>query len=390
VYHRERVEDPWFAATQEVPVKDENTKVLFIPDEPARVVGCTYQSTICNPELAGSPCAEDLKDEETRLAKMWPDDLDRAAIMGFIFAFSAFSILPESIYEYPGLPSLLSRFTLDGPLQVDAIPFNQWQKEMEYTFQITLASFQSAMAAATQKGALWFRNETYCPTPKACQALCRNQASHPSRHIVEEHGLTVYQKIRSPDFYSFSVLGVSVILCTGLFLMSVSTWIESIAAFLLRCRGWGRSGSVPKYAMLEWNNNSALQLQRLAHEAVGSGTWIRTTRSVPVTECGETLGALDVSDPEHVRLRRHASSQELSNLYSNSNHGENSSHSSTTMNNTSSDTLRPRYYSGLRYKEDDTHDCLRSPDDFYEGDDPMATRSRSSSSYMRVAAQEYL
>jgi hypothetical protein len=48
--------------------------------------------------------------------------------------------------------------------------------------------------------------------------------------------------------------------------------------------------------------NETFQLQRLAHEEVGLGTWSRTTDFIPVTKPREELALLDLSYPGHPRL----------------------------------------------------------------------------------------
>jgi hypothetical protein len=53
------------------------------------------------------------------------------------------------------------------------------------------------------------------------------------------------------------------------------------------------------YSRLEWCSNGTLQLQRLAHEELGIGTWGACTQDIPVTREGEMLGILDVTDPGH-------------------------------------------------------------------------------------------
>ena len=53
------------------------------------------------------------------------------------------------------------------------------------------------------------------------------------------------------------------------------------------------------YRTLEWVTNEFLQLQRLAHEELGSGTWTRTANGIPVTEFDERLAVLDISDEGH-------------------------------------------------------------------------------------------
>jgi len=170
--------------------------------------------------------------------------------------------------------------------------------------------------------------------------------------------------------------------------MLVATWIESIVACLLRCRGWGRNIRLPTYAMLEWDNNSALQLQRLAHEAVGSGSWFRTAHSVPITEFGETLGALDVSDPKHARLRRYTPLEELSDLDPYVDIGGNRSCPFVTAKKGSPDTLSPRYYSVPSNEGGDIHDGLGSPEVLHEGEGFATTRAFSWPNYMRVATQD--
>ena len=55
----------------------------------------------------------------------------------------------------------------------------------------------------------------------------------------------------------------------------------------------------------EWFSNDKLQLQRMAHEELGlGGTWSGCTgpHTIPITEKGQLLGVLDVSDPDHPRL----------------------------------------------------------------------------------------
>lgn len=48
---------------------------------------------------------------------------------------------------------------------------------------------------------------------------------------------------------------------------------------------------------------ATLQLQRLAHEELGFGTWSRGAHEMPSTEPDELLGYLDITDPGHPVLR---------------------------------------------------------------------------------------
>ena len=65
------------------------------------------------------------------------------------------------------------------------------------------------------------------------------------------------------------------------------------------------------YARAEWQTNTTLQLQRMAHENLGLGTWSRADEGVPVTEMGDRVGVLDISDKKHPRLVRPRGSIEV-------------------------------------------------------------------------------
>lgn len=55
------------------------------------------------------------------------------------------------------------------------------------------------------------------------------------------------------------------------------------------------------YKRLEWATNDTLQLQRLAHEELGCGTWVGEEFPT-TTNTGEKLAVLDISDPRHPKL----------------------------------------------------------------------------------------
>jgi hypothetical protein len=69
--------------------------------------------------------------------------------------------------------------------------------------------------------------------------------------------------------------------------------LESPAAFL------GKRFDRNIYSRLEWCTNGTLQLQRLAQEEMGFGTWRGCTKDVPTTQSGEKLAVLDITDAAH-------------------------------------------------------------------------------------------
>lgn len=67
------------------------------------------------------------------------------------------------------------------------------------------------------------------------------------------------------------------------------------------------------HSRLEWRTMSFLQLQRMAHESIGSGTWLKTTSETPITVPYQELGMLDIRDQKRPLLR--AGTDELKGWY---------------------------------------------------------------------------
>ncbi|KAF2445487.1 hypothetical protein P171DRAFT_443143 [Karstenula rhodostoma CBS 690.94] len=195
--YREKVEDPWFAATTNAPewlqevVKELGLgfESLHVPDEPATVIGCTSQVFYCNTKTG--LCANLYKSESQleSVAPIWPESNDFKAFIGYLSTNNVMLATPGSFYDYQGLPNMLARFTLEGPMQWDAVPRDQWKREMEFISQASLASFWSNVPQASQNGVCYL-NRTLCEDetePGLCEKLCKSQ------------------KVRSSEYYSFNV-----------------------------------------------------------------------------------------------------------------------------------------------------------------------------------------
>lgn len=107
------------------------------------------------------------------------------------------------------------------------------------------------------------------------------------------------QKILSTAYTNFSVLGLVIILVVGGLIILISYTLETIIVFIEKRRG------ITKHSLLEWFTDETFQLQRLAHEELGVGTWEGCvgTRAVPVTEKGQLLAVLQFQDPQHPTLK---------------------------------------------------------------------------------------
>lgn len=109
------------------------------------------------------------------------------------------------------------------------------------------------------------------------------------------------QRVRSSRHYSFSVLGMSIILIVGGIIQLTAFFLDDLLALLFRFRRL-KNDEDYNYAYAEWQTGSILQLQRLAQEGVGAGSWTGATDLVPVTDPGDALAVLDLRERKHPRL----------------------------------------------------------------------------------------
>lgn len=96
------------------------------------------------------------------------------------------------------------------------------------------------------------------------------------------------------------MFGLAFFFVAGTLIVIASLALEPILAALQD--RWGYQ----QHAYLEWVSQETLQLQRLAHEELGFGTWSGATDSIPTTKPGDKLACLDLSDPKHPRLQASA------------------------------------------------------------------------------------
>ena len=330
------VEDPWFKATspRAVPSFLEPVFSITLPDDryyvadgPARVLGCTTAVNFCSSASSGERHCYEPGVKGHSLADVWPKQNDQVVMRGYVqfltYMFdgtandpqvycknhtSASENTTDSILHTAdtttGLPSLKTRFTLRGLMQPATIPANRWQEEMEYIFQTNLAATQARLVEYAS-GELPSNIEAYrtsCGSQIECKRVCNTQVcfqcSGNADLTFTKHSS---QRMRSPAFYSFSVLGLFVLLSLGAFLILIGMLMESIVNLLAKIPRLAQSRRFT-YARIEWQFGSTIQLQRLAHESVGSGTWSAAGSATPVTRSGEKLAAFDISDPQRPRL----------------------------------------------------------------------------------------
>jgi hypothetical protein len=99
------------------------------------------------------------------------------------------------------------------------------------------------------------------------------------------------QKIRSTAYRSFSVFWLLFIFICGLLVIALSATLQIISVPLQRLP-YPRSSS---YMQIEWRENHAFHLQRMAQEEHGIGQWKRGVWDIPVTSSEVKLPVLETS-----------------------------------------------------------------------------------------------
>ncbi|KAI9756864.1 MAG: hypothetical protein M1815_002651 [Lichina confinis] len=245
-------------------------------------MGCTEQYQFCNPvngrctDLMGTTLLTEGDDAIIGLNPV--QEVIRARI--------GFAALKSSIHYHlssRGANALRAQEAVSGADQTP-LPPNQWTIEASTWFSVSLASLQKQMVEyATGPATTVSDPRRQIPPGPMGRMMCSNQ------------------KVRATDgSISFSVLGTCIILVLGMAIVLTSLCVDSVV-------GWIQHRVLRRgvHRRLQWILDETLQLQRLAFEEAGMGTWSGTTASVPVTRAGELLGGFDATiDPDHPRLSR--------------------------------------------------------------------------------------
>lgn len=191
IAYMNQTDDPWFSAN----TPSGTLMPLYVPDEPAAVMGCTSTRTFCNPKIPGPEGCLNLYDSgdgEAEFRQIFPDLEDRLFLRPLNVVLQAFgSGRIRDLYAAKSVPTLLARQTLlplfppnrNTGIQTKALPSDQWQKELEYVAQASLASMQHFVVDYTRGS--WLGGGSPCEQPgEPCRRTCHSQVR--SQVIVQE------------------------------------------------------------------------------------------------------------------------------------------------------------------------------------------------------------
>ncbi|KAK8004809.1 hypothetical protein PG990_010846, partial [Apiospora arundinis] len=288
-------DDDWYRATTSAGKTSDtmtnDKQDIFRSDEAASPLGCIQQFQFCRDPAKGQ-CGDlggkvdaiysaakwfNMTSEDLEPERPIPKTRQGSLLLWINYLLSAKTAL-EGLIPTLGPTALASQSYVTSGF-VTMVQHNQWQLDVKRWWDIMLVGFQATFVSAAQGSSnLPSRPSNIKPSNEYDWDVCRNQ------------------KIPSAQYTSFSVFGLVFIYSMGAFIVIFSFIIESI----LRCLQ--KRGNYNKYAYLEWEGDTSIQLLRVAQEGSGHGQWSCCDETIPITRPDDLLAPFDISNPKHPML----------------------------------------------------------------------------------------
>jgi hypothetical protein len=274
------VNDPFFKSTKH---RADYSASFFTSDLNIGMLGCTEQYQFCNGE---QKCSE-LHAWGPSSRKQVADSLGYNVAQRALFDLMSRAAYHTKIFNVGFMledAALLAKDLIYGEYGLSTgLPDDQWQREVRNLHNISIAAIQHSVVV-------------HASTPNLDIGSGAN-SSHTYDWIVQESSsaqqkICQNQKISAPNFYSFNILSLSLLLVAGLVIIATSSMASSITKYWRR-REQGKSqprvskstsstsADISFYCTKEWEYSDPLQLQRIALEGHGIAPWTETD-SIPL------------------------------------------------------------------------------------------------------------
>lgn len=242
------------------------------------IMACVDQHQFCNPN----------NDQCTNFTSSTAAfELAESIGMNFVQRFNMFRFGHQLMYSslHSSLAgrggSALRAQELVENLQSQPLPNNQWMIEVQSWFNAGLARLQRNMVEYAAGPPDMIDNGSLLKFNHPLEdIMCHNQMVHSTSETT-----------------NFSMLGLALVLIIGSIVIMTNLLLDTIVGFIQRRFKTG------DHRRLQWIVDEQLQLQRMAYEEAGMGTWSGGAAPVPITRFGEKFGIPPDTDPDHPRLR---------------------------------------------------------------------------------------
>ena len=264
--------DDWFYATTETSINFPPYEKAYYQDWGASIMACTERHQFCNPNLGtGSPASCTSFNGSNALFNDLPNNGSNIHLNNCQWATTYRLLYNLDETTISSVLNYLSATTLDAETYLygvsdfeedlsQPLPSDQWQLEVINWHNITMANMQRWALLYAQNGNgpedVPFIQPLTTPEEKD---MCSNQRYRPTGVIC------------------FDGLGVLIVLGLGSLIILANQVLPSSVGFF-------QTGT---YRRKQWIFDETLQLQRMAFEGAGQGSWREKESSVPLTEKGE-------------------------------------------------------------------------------------------------------
>ena len=268
------IDDLWFSA--HTLVEQPGGQHAYAADNNPSPLGCINQHQFCNPNLPSQSGCTDLTGL-VQASQSTPG-------ISFNQKQNATYIRLQEAAAAASLNKVVISLDQEILLAVKSVAANQgihlsidqWKYEVINLNNIMLAYIQSLMVSYVtgpwgpkQDKIFAYDNWIEKPSTPEAQAMCDNQI------------------VFNRNYYSFSILGMALILALGGFIILLNLTLEPLIRFIRRHITRSGHGA---YKQLEWDMTETLQIQRMVYEGQGTGTWHGAPEDVPVTSYGDRFG----------------------------------------------------------------------------------------------------
>lgn len=283
VWYSEPCEDAVFSAHDPLAVGD---RVVYRPDFWVVPLGCAEQYRICNPETDACTPYLGISQLRDSFYETAPEGLDFGTMQRATIFRMLYSLQVSTVYyaTFTRLGSALRASETLATLTQRYLPPNQWHIEVGSWFDAGLARLQlraqeyAAGPASVPRGSTISKPDRLNLADIPWYAMCGSQ-------LVNDASATM----------SFSVLGMSILLCLGVLIILVSFSVDTVVGWIQLKLNKGL------HARMEWLVTDRLVMQQLLYQEMGQGHW-DVSLGVPVTARSDKFVGVATRELERAKI----------------------------------------------------------------------------------------
>jgi hypothetical protein len=279
--------DPLFRATRNVSgalFGYSNTTIFYRANQPVSILAMSQQYQFCHSSNFSSSCLPLRSNQHTAPNYYHPEKNNYTAFnqrqrstAGIIWESIGNGGIPNTLTAQGQSALVAQTYSFGGSrtnLLSAGLPDSQWQIEAQHLHNMSLAALQLWLVENAAPRIFEFR-----PGESSVQFL--EEVTRP-----EDVSICKSQKVRNDAYSSFSVLGLSIILAVGSFIILLNLLLADMVFFVRsRLTRFRKSGATwVDTKQIDWYSTQALQLHRMAMQGKGVGVWEGEASLVPVLQ----------------------------------------------------------------------------------------------------------